>query len=61
MNKTQKAIFEEGEKLYPINDNSNRCDERCNGLYKIENWAETLYHLKEGKSKARFIELMKKY
>ncbi len=61
MNKTQKAIFEEGEKLYPINDNSNRCDERCNGLYKIENWAETLYHLKEGKSKARFIELMKIY
>ena len=53
-------IFEEGENIYPISDDSKRCDKRCEELYKIENWAEMLYHLKEGKSKERFMELMKK-
>ena len=55
-----KKIFEEGEKLYPISNYSDNCDERCSELYTIENWAETMYHLKEGKSKARYIELMKR-
>ena len=55
----KNQIFEEGEKLYPINDGSLRCDERCRGLYEIENWAEMFFHLKEGKSKERFIELIK--
>ena len=55
-----EKIFEEGEKIYPISDKSQRCDERLAGHYTIENWAEMVYHLKEGKSKERFIELMKK-
>jgi hypothetical protein len=37
-----KKIFEEGEKLYPISNNSDNCDERCSELYTIENWAETM-------------------
>ena len=50
-------ILEEGEKLYPINEH---CDERLEKIYKIENWYETIYNLKKGKLKERFIELMKK-
>ena len=53
----KKSILEKGEKLYPISKTS---DEKCANLYKIENWAETFYHLKEGKSKDRYIELIKK-
>lgn len=51
--KQYDLIYEEGEKLYPISSNS---DKKC---YIIENWAEMFYHLKEGKSKERFIELIK--
>ena len=57
--KIKNQIFEEGEKLYAINDKTLRCDERCKGLYQIENWEEMFFHLKEGKSKERFIELIK--
>ena len=53
-------ILEMGENIYPISEESKTCDEKCEKLYKIENWAEMLYHLKEGKSKERFIELMNK-
>ena len=56
---SNEAIYEKGEKLYPISDESKETDERCNKLYTIENWAELFYHLKEGKSKERFIELVK--
>ena len=52
----EKKIFEEGEKIYPISQNS---DEKCAKLHKIENWAEVFYYLKEGKIKERYIELMK--
>ena len=60
MKKASKEIFEEGEKIYPISDNSARCDQRCSNFCKIENWFETFYHIKESKSKARYIELIKK-
>ena len=52
-------IYEEGEKLYPISNKSKKTDEKCDKLYTIENWAELFYHLKEGKSKERFIEITK--
>ena len=54
-----QKIYEEGEKIYPISGKSQRFDARLAGYYTIENWAEMVYHLKEGKSKERFIELMK--
>ena len=56
---SNETIYKKGEKLYPISDESKETDERCNKLYTIENWAELFYHLKEGKSKERFIELVK--
>ena len=52
----EKKIFEEGEKIYFISQNSH---EKCAKLHKIENWAEVFYYLKEGKIKERYIELMK--
>lgn len=55
----KNEIFEEGEKIYPIS-HSDICDQKCSELYTIENWAETFYNLKEGKSKERFIEIIKK-
>ena len=58
LNNEIEKIFEEGEKIYPISENSQKTDEKCDNLYKIENWAEVIYHLKEGKSKERFIELI---
>ena len=51
------TILKEGENLFPI---SNQSDRECDNLCTIENWAETMYHLKEGKSKERFIEIIKK-
>ena len=56
----KNEIFEEGEKLYPLSDNSESCDKECADLYNIENWAETFYYLKEGKLRERYIEIMKK-
>ena len=56
----ENEIFEEGEKLYPLSPNSEKCDKECAELYTIENLAQTFYHLKEGKLKERFIELMKR-
>ena len=55
----KNEIFEEGEKIYPIS-HSDICDQKCRELYTIENWAETFYNLKEGKSKERFIKKIKK-
>ena len=51
------TIMNEGENIYPISEQS---DLKCDRLCSIDNWAETMHHLKEGKSKERFIELMKK-
>ena len=56
-NLEKNEIFVKGENLYPI---SKKCDDRCAKEYTIKNWAETFYHLKEGKSKIRYIELMMK-
>ena len=56
-----KNIYEEGEGIFPINEDSQKTDKECDNLYNIENWAETIYHLKTGKSKERFIELLKNY
>ena len=60
MKKDEKKIFEEGEKFYPISEKSKKCDDKLADNYTIENWAEMAYHLKEGKSRERYIELMKK-
>ena len=57
---SNQIIYAEGEKFYPISDKSNKTDEKCAKLYTIDNWAEVFYHLKEGKSKERFIEITKK-
>ena len=59
MNNMNK-IFEEGENIFPIDENSKKTEEKCDKLYKIDNWAEIFYHLKVGKSRERFIELIKK-
>ena len=53
----EKEIFEQGKKIYPIN---NDCDERLDDNYQIENWYETFYHLKKGKLYQRFVEITKK-
>ena len=58
-NNEKIKIFEEGEKIYPISEESEMMDDRCSGLYTIENWVEVIYILKEGKSRERFIELIK--
>ena len=46
--------LEKGENIYPYNE---ECDKRLNRIYKMDNWAETFYHIKKGKMKQRFIEL----
>ena len=56
---SRNKIFEEGENIFPIDENSKKTEEKCDKLYKIDNWAETFYHLKVGKSRERFIELIK--
>ena len=53
----EKEIFEQGKKIYPIN---NDCDERLDDNYQIENWYETFYHLKKGKLYQRFVDITKK-
>ena len=49
-------IFEKGEQLYPI---SNQSDEKCKELHFVSNWAELFYSIKTGKSKERYIEIIK--
>ena len=49
-------ILEKGENIYPYNED---CDQRLDRIYKMDNWAETFYHIKKGKMKQRFIELTK--
>ena len=49
-------IFEKGEQLYPI---SNQSDEKCKELHFVSNWAELFYSIKTGKSKERYIEILK--
>ena len=49
-------ILEKGENMYPYNED---CDQRLDRIYKMDNWAETFYHIKKGKMKQRFIELTK--
>ena len=49
-------ILEKGENIYPYNAN---CDQRLDRIYKMDNWAETFYHIKKGKMRQRFIELVK--
>ena len=56
-----QQILEKGEKFYPLSVNSQKTDDRCANLYSIKNWAEVFYHLKEGESRQRFIELMNSY
>ncbi len=58
-NNEKIKIFEEGEKIYPISEESQMMDDRCSDLYTIKNWVDVIYILKEGKSKERFIELIK--
>ena len=56
-----EKILEKGEKFYPITEESEKTDEKCDKIYTIDNWAEVFYHIKEGESKKRFIELMNNY
>ena len=49
-------ILKKGENIYPYNE---ECEQKLNRIYKIDNWAETFYHIKKGKMKQRFIELTK--
>jgi hypothetical protein len=46
--------LEKGENIYPYNE---ECDKKLDRIYKMDNWAETFYHIKKGKMKQRFIEL----
>ena len=39
-------ILEKGENIYPYNAN---CDQRLDRIYKMDNWAETFYHIKKVK------------
>ena len=50
-------IFEKGEQLYPL---SKQSDEKCKELHYVSNWAELFYTIKTGKSKERYIEILKK-
>ena len=55
--KTIEDIIKEGEELIPISINS---DKRCSELHKIDNWYDMFYHIKNKKSKEKFISLISK-
>ena len=55
--KTIEDIIKEGEELIPISVES---DKKCSELHKIDNWYEMFYHIKNKKSKEKFVSLISK-
>ena len=55
--KTIEDIIKEGEELIPISVES---DKKCSELHRIDNWYEMFYHIKNKKSKEKFISLISK-
>ena len=54
-------IDKEAKEIYPEDNNSQKCDEKVNQLYKkINNWAEIFYYSKTNLIKERFLNIISK-
>ena len=56
----EEEILKLEKEIYPEGQESKKCDEEVNKLYKLEDWSQIFYYGKSEMIKQRFIKLVSK-